>query len=155
MNYIDKTLLPDEKVVYRSRPHWVIFFKPLVILFAAIFAFNEGGLNSLAAFLGLVTILGYMSMLIFYFTSEFGITNQRVIIKLGFIQRYSFENALDRIESVSVEQSILGRFLDYGSIRICGVGGSSELFSTVPNPLLLRYKVQEQIDRQRLAKKSI
>jgi hypothetical protein len=44
MNYIDKTLLPDEKVVYRSRPHWIIFFKPFVILFAAIVFFLQGGL---------------------------------------------------------------------------------------------------------------
>jgi uncharacterized membrane protein YdbT with pleckstrin-like domain len=96
-----------------------------------------------------------VSVIIFYFTSEFGITDLRFIIKSGFIKRYSFENSLDRIESVSVEQTILGRLLDYGSIRTCGVGGSSELFPTVPNPLLLRYKIQEQIERQKLAKKSI
>lgn len=148
MNYIDKILLSDEKLIYRSHPHWIIFFRPVISLLLAICAFYWG-LILIADLAGLITLLGCLSALIVYYTSEFGITNQRVIIKLGFLRRYSFENALNRIEAVEVEQSILGRLLDYGTIRIRGVGGSAELFPAVPNPLLFRHKVQTQIERQR------
>jgi uncharacterized membrane protein YdbT with pleckstrin-like domain len=148
MNYIDKILLSDEKLIYRSHPHWIIFFRPVISLLLAICAFYWG-LILMADLAGLITLLSCLSALMVYYTSEFGITNQRVIIKLGFIRRYSFENALNRIEAVAVEQSILGRLLDYGTIRIRGVGGSAELFPAVPNPLLFRHKVQTQIERQR------
>ena len=148
MNYIDKILLSDEKLIYRSHPHWIIFFRPVISLLLAICAFYWG-LILLPDLAGLITLLSCLSALLVYYTSEFGITNQRVIIKLGFIRRYSFENALNRIEAVEVEQSILGRLLDYGTIRIRGVGGSAELFPAVPNPLLFRHKVQTQIERQR------
>ena len=148
MNYIDKILLSDEKLIYRSHPHWIIFFRPVIRLLLAICAFYWG-LILMADLAGLITLLSCLSALMVYYTSEFGITNQRVIIKLGFIRRYSFENALNRIEAVEVEQSILGRLLDYGTIRIRGVGGSAELFPAVPNPLLFRHKVQTQIERQR------
>jgi uncharacterized membrane protein YdbT with pleckstrin-like domain len=148
MNYIDKILLSDEKLIYRSHPHWIIFFRPVISLLLAICAFYWG-LILMADLAGLITLLSCLSALMVYYTSEFGITNQRVIIKLGFIRRYSFENALNRIEAVEVEQSILGRLLDYGTIRIRGVGGSAELFPAVLNPLLFRHKVQTQIERQR------
>ena len=148
MNYIDKILLSDEKLIYRSHPHWIIFFRPVISLLLAICAFYWG-LILMADLAGLITLLSCLSALMVYYTSEFGITNKRVIIKLGFIRRYSFENALNRIEAVEVEQSILGRLLDYGTIRIRGVGGSAELFPAVPNPLLFRHKVQTQIERQR------
>ena len=148
MNYIDKILLSDEKLIYRSHPHWIIFFRPVISLLLAICAFYWG-LILMADLAGLITLLSCLSALMVYYTSECGITNQRVIIKLGFIRRYSFENALNRIEAVEVEQSILGRLLDYGTIRIRGVGGSAELFPAVPNPLLFRHKVQTQIERQR------
>lgn len=154
MSYLDKTLLPNEKLIYRCHPHWVIFFKPTASLLAAM-VILYWGLQLVAAIFALVTLIGYFSVLIVYFTSEFGITDHRIIIKLGFIRRYSFENALDRIEGVAVDQTILGRLLNYGSIRIHGVGGTVELFPAVPNPLLFRYKVQEQIARQNLVKKSI
>lgn len=154
MSYIDKTLLPGEKVVYCSCPHWIVFFKPLTGLLATILVFYWG-LSLFAAIFGLLTLLGCLATLVAYFTSEFGITNQRVIIKLGFIKRYSFENALNRIEGIEVVQSILGRLLNYGVIRTRGIGGSVELFPVVPNPLLFRYKLKEQIERQKLEKQAI
>ena len=135
MNYIDKILLSDEKLIYRSHPHWIIFFSPVISLLLAICAFYWG-LILMADLAGLITLLSCLSALMVYYTS-------------GFIRRYSFENALNRIEAVEVEQSILGRLLDYGTIRIRGVGGSAELFPAVPNPLLFRHKVQTQIERQR------
>ena len=146
MSYIDQTLSSNEFVFYRCRPHWIIFSKPFFTLLAGLLVFYWG-LHLMAGIFLFVALLSWLSAIVAYFTSEFGITNQRVVIKLGFIRRYSFENSLTRIEGIEVDQSIFGRFLDYGSICIRGVGGSGELFPAVPSPLVLRQKVQEQLNQ--------
>ena len=77
--------------------------------------------------------------------SEFGVTNKRVIGKVGFIRRSSTELLLTRVEGIQVRQSIMGRMLGYGSVTISGTGGLKEPFHKISNPLELRRVVQEQI----------
>ena len=67
-------------------------------------------------------------------------------MKTGLIQRYSLELFLDKIEAIYVDQTILGRLLNYGVIIVVGTGGSKDLFTNVPNPLEFRRMVQQQID---------
>ncbi|OIZ95792.1 hypothetical protein A1D18_01280 [Candidatus Rickettsiella isopodorum] len=154
MNYINKTLLPDEKVIYCSHPHWIIIFRSLMgLILIAGFLMIGGWLTllliSLFSLLGLATCL---SGLIVYYSSEFGITDKRVIMKSGLITRYAYENSLDRIEGIEISQSIMGRIFDYGSIRIRGVSGTNELFSAVCHPFRFRYKVLDEIERQKKTK---
>ena len=68
-------------------------------------------------------------------------------MKVGFIRRNSLEIFLHKIESVYVEQSLFGRIFNYGVIVIAGTGGSKDPFPFIPNPLLFRRKVQEQIEK--------
>lgn len=145
MSYIDTTLLTNEQVIYRCRAHWILFMKPLWMLAASLLLFVWGA-SFLAKLVLLMTAVLWVDKIMIYITSEFGVTTQRVIVKYGFIRRRSFENALNRVESIQVEQSVLGRLLNYGSVVVRGIGGSSEVFYHIPNPLLLRQKVQEQID---------
>lgn len=154
MSYINKALLPDEKIIYRSHPHWAIVFRPLFILILLSGVLLIGGRHSLliVGFFSLLGLTTCVSGLIVYYSSEFGITDKRVIMKSGFISRYAFENSLDRIEGVEISQSIMGRIFDYGSVRIRGVSGTNELFSAVRYPFRFRYKVLEEIDRQKKAK---
>ena len=78
-------------------------------------------------------------------TSEFAVTNKRVIIKVGWIRRRSLETLLTKVEGIEVNQGIWGRVFDYGTIVITGTGGSKETFARIGAPLLFRRKVQEQI----------
>ena len=71
-------------------------------------------------------------------TTETDVTNMRVVHKTGFIKRRSFEMALDKVESVDVDQSILGRILNYGNVTIMGVGEGRETISTIASPLAFR-----------------
>ena len=66
------------------------------------------------------------------------VTNLRVVHKTGFIKRRSFEMSLDKVESVDVNQSILGRILNYGDVTILGVGEGKETISTIASPLEFR-----------------
>jgi uncharacterized membrane protein YdbT with pleckstrin-like domain len=71
-------------------------------------------------------------------TTETDVTNLRVVHKSGFIQRRTFEMSLDKVESVDVTQSILGRILNYGDVTILGVGEGKETISTITSPLRFR-----------------
>jgi uncharacterized membrane protein YdbT with pleckstrin-like domain len=62
----------------------------------------------------------------------------RVVHKTGFIRRDTFEMSLDKVESVDVKQSILGRFMDYGDLTIQGVGEGTRTITTITAPLAFR-----------------
>jgi uncharacterized membrane protein YdbT with pleckstrin-like domain len=118
-NYVQQSLSAGEQVVYEAKLHWMIFV-------------------SLKALLTL-----FIAPLIEFSTSEFAITNKRVIIKVGLITRRTLEMNLNKIESVNVNQGLLGRLLGYGTIVIVGTGGTKEPFADISDPLTFRKKFQE------------
>ncbi len=144
MSYIDNNLMANEVVVYRTRLHWATFMSAIVVFVLAIAA-SFSGMQEADWILYLIAAGLVLMNLITYVSSEFGVTNRRVIIKVGFVRRNSYEMLLNRIEGIEVAQSILGRILGYGTIVIRGMGGSQEVFSKIENPLEFRKKVQEQI----------
>ncbi len=118
-HYVDNNLVRDERVEFETSYHWVIFFswKSLLTLFIA--------------------------PILARYTDEFAITNKRVIIKTGLISRKTVEMNLSKIESVNVDQSIMGRMLGYGSIQLIGTGGTKEEFKNIASPLKFRKAFQE------------
>jgi uncharacterized membrane protein YdbT with pleckstrin-like domain len=162
-NYIDQSLLPGETVVYRTHPHWIIFTATIGWIIAMLLAllvmplfkighFTIGGSHPsylIFAYVGLLgaTINGVIAY-IQYCTSEYGITNKRVIVKIGFIQRATLEILLPRIESIQIFQTVLGRVLNYGTIVIAGTGGSRDTFYNMPDPMRFHITAQEQADIQ-------
>jgi len=123
VSYVHKNLISDEKVVFETRRHWINFFS----------------LRSLFT-LGLLPLIEY-------WTSEFAVTNKRVIMKVGLIRRETLELNLQRIESLNVDQSLMGRLLGYGTITIIGTGGTREPFPRIAHPLEFLKAVQEQLSR--------
>jgi uncharacterized membrane protein YdbT with pleckstrin-like domain len=143
MGYIESNLSPGETVVYRTRRHWVVFFWPAVFLMGALWAFQKNE-PDIGKFLVLVSgIMGFFAFLDVW-TSEFGVTTKRVLIKVGVLRRRTLEILLTKVESISVDQSILGRLLGYGSIQVSGTGSSAQLFVKIGSPLRFRQQVQEQ-----------
>lgn len=119
--YVADNLIVGETVVYETRLHWIVFF----------------------SLRGLLTL--WILPLVERVTSEYAITNKRVIVKRGLISRRTLELNLQRVESVSVDQSILGRLLGYGTITIIGTGGTREPFHRIAHPLEFRKAVEEQL----------
>lgn len=104
------------------------------------------GYNLLGLFLLAVSALpGLLSAAVNFATSEFGLSNKRVLMKTGFIARHSLETLLTKVESISVHQGLLGRVFGFGTIVIGGTGGSKEAFFAIRDPLEFRRQVQEQI----------
>jgi uncharacterized membrane protein YdbT with pleckstrin-like domain len=69
--------------------------------------------------------------------TEIFVTSRRVIYKTGFLARNTVEMNLDKIESVLIRQSLLGRMLDFGTVVVRGVGSGLEPVDRVAAPLEL------------------
>jgi uncharacterized membrane protein YdbT with pleckstrin-like domain len=94
-----------------------------------------------------MALVQWISALVTYVTTEFSVTNKRVVIKIGFIRRSFYETLLQRVAAIQVYQNLLGRILGYGTLTINGTGGEKETFIGIENPLLFRRYVQEQIEQ--------
>ena len=153
MSYVDKTLLPDEKVTYRAHLHWIIYGWACVLWIAAIAlevgAWRSGGngRDIPAEFGGLLALVG---ALIFIYqwvqkaTQQFAVTDKRVLIKSGLISRRTVELLLLQVQVIEVDQTFFGRILGFGTITLIGTGGTSEPFRRIADPLEFRRQVQMQ-----------
>jgi len=117
--YVESNLTSGENIVYETKLHWIIF-----ISLKAVFTL-------------------FISPIINFFTSEFAITNKRIIIKVGWIRRKTLEMNITKVESVNVSQGILGRILNYGTIVVIGTGGTKETFLKISEPLQFRKEFQQ------------
>jgi uncharacterized membrane protein YdbT with pleckstrin-like domain len=146
--YIDDILQPGEKVLYSTNAHWMFYLPAigawiltLVLLVLSRMTTIEGLILvclSAAAVVALAALHGSATAWFHRWTTETDVTNLRVVHKSGFIKRRTFEMALDKVESVDVNQSILGRILNYGDVTILGVGEGKETIKTIASPLDFR-----------------
>jgi uncharacterized membrane protein YdbT with pleckstrin-like domain len=149
--YIDEILQPGEKVLYSTNAHW-IFFLPAIagwivaIVFVVLSYLVPAGAPallclSMAAISAVVALYKTITAWFHRWTIETDVTNLRVIHKTGFITRQTFEMSLDKVESVDVKQSILGRIFNYGNVTIRGVGEGVETIKTIASPLAFRNSI--------------
>ena len=163
MSYLNKYLIDGEDVLYTTRLHWVVFgwqiFFMLLCVAAGLFVILGGydkqqqlHFTSLQISLtGLALIV--LGAIIFFSgwvkrnATVMNITNMRILVKLGIATRRTWEMPFSKIESVSVEEPMLGRLLGYGNVVIRGVGGTPESFHDISHPLEFRRRLQQQIER--------
>jgi membrane protein YdbS with pleckstrin-like domain len=149
MDYVHHILQSGEEVRHEAKPHWIIFAPGLTILLVAVVlaavaaAVDIGSvpkviLDVAAALLALVAVVHLLQSWIVRWTTEIAVTNRRVILKTGLIRRDTNEMQMDKVESVKVDQSILGRILDYGDVTILGTGAGLEPLYRIAAPIALR-----------------
>ena len=146
--YIDHILQPGEKVLYSTNAHWVFYMPGIGAWIAALVLLilsRSTTIESLvllclsASAVVAIAALYWTAKAWFHrWTTETDVTNLRIVHKTGFIKRRTFEMALDKVESVDVYQSIMGRILNYGDVTIMGVGEGKETISTIAAPLAFR-----------------
>ncbi len=145
MSYVDSQLLPGENVIYRSKLHWRIFLLPgffaCILLLASIGLF-AGGARGVGLFLLVMAGFLILAPFIKRANSEFAVTNKRIVVKLGFFTTRTVELLHSKVETISVNQGLLGKMLGYGDIVVTGSGGTREVFTGVAAPLELRRAVQ-------------
>ncbi len=132
--YIEQVLIPGERVIHQGMPsNWGDW--PLWLF----------GVLLLPAFgIGLILLgIAYMRMR----STELAITNKRIIAKFGFITRHTTEIQINKVESIQVEQGVMGRMLNYGTLTVTGTGASFAPIPNISDPLAFRKKFVEAVDQ--------
>ena len=147
MSYLDKNLLANESVLFRTRLHWKLFVAPVLFTvfvmgpFAVLLATRGAPLWSpLPPALGLVWLLAAH---IRRQSSEFAVTNKRVVIKIGVFTTRSLELLPSKVEGVAVEQNLWGKLFGFGDIVVTGSGGTKEPFAGIQSPFEFRRAIQQ------------
>lgn len=150
MGYVERHLLPGERVVYKTRLHWVLFVRPALVTFLGIVLTVAIGVVTRLEWLWYASLvvaiagLGWGALhAVELLTSEFAVTTTRLIFKVGLIGRYTTELLLGKVESIGVQQTLLGRLLNYGDLVVTGTGGVREVFPRVHDPIAFRNHVQQ------------
>ncbi len=162
MSYIEQSLIPGERVLYKARLHWIALgWRALLglclglggaalLVVAAVTAVRKSGYSPLYIWAGFL-LIGVAAALIGVAlvkrnATEIAVTNKRVLIKTGIVQRHTVEVLLSKIESIGVSESFPGRVLGFGTVIVRGTGGTPETFDRIASPLEFRRQVQGQIE---------
>jgi uncharacterized membrane protein YdbT with pleckstrin-like domain len=147
MKYLQRVLQPGETVIHESRLHPLIFLPALFLLAIAVALFVASmqftgdvkiGLEAAAAIFAVFAIASWARAAIRRATTELAVTDRRVIYKAGLLARHTLEMNRSKVESVDVDQSILGRIFGFGTIIVRGTGGSLEPIRMISDPLTFR-----------------
>jgi uncharacterized membrane protein YdbT with pleckstrin-like domain len=149
MRYVRRVLQPGETIVYSTRLHWRVYIQTILLLIACIIlagaavarSDNQGislALGIAAIIFALLALSAGLRAFIRRATTELAVTDHRVIYKSGLLSRHTIEMNRDKVESVDVDQTLLGRIFGYGTVIVRGTGGSLEPIRNIGDPLSFR-----------------
>ncbi len=171
MSYVEKNLIAGEKLLYQTRHHWIVLLGPVLLsLFLGVSglgllvesiesmagksqASGSTGTNAEGlGIIGLILLVAAAGTLAYGIVkrnaTEMAVTNKRVLIKTGLASRRTLDVMLSRVESIGVEETVIGRLLAYGTVVVRGTGGTPEAFVMIDHPQEFRRAVQEQTGRE-------
>jgi uncharacterized membrane protein YdbT with pleckstrin-like domain len=144
MSYVQRVLQPGEVVRHSASLHWVVYLPGLAVAVVAaavlVWAIGRDSIfwEVIAGLFALFALILLVPEWLQWWTTEIAVTNHRIIYKTGFISRNTVEMHMDKVESVDVDQSILGRMLDYGDVTVRGTGSGFEPLRRIARPIELR-----------------
>ncbi|MCR8556388.1 PH domain-containing protein [Mucilaginibacter sp. BJC16-A38] len=149
MTFIEKNLANNEQIIYRAKLHWWIYGQSVFLLILGIVVFALWGKTEVVKIIGgLLVIIGLITLLNAYIrssTSEFAVTNRRIMMKTGVTKRRLIELQLNRSDGLVIDQGIIGRIFNYGSI-IIRTGNLEEIFSPVADPYEFKRQINNAIE---------
>jgi uncharacterized membrane protein YdbT with pleckstrin-like domain len=163
VSYVSKHLIEGETIVYATGLHWVVLIQAIFLsaIFGAagvvllvLYSKAEGRTSETSTVmvaggiaLLVVAAICMISGIVKRNATEMVVTNKRVVLKVGLLTRDTFELLLQKVESIGVKETVMGRILGYGTVVVDGTGGSSEPFDRVAHPIEFRKQVQQQIEK--------
>jgi len=145
MRYVRRVLQPGETIVYSTKLHWRVYIQAILLVIACVIiagaAVSTSDSQNLslafkiaAVIFALLALSAGLRAFIRRATTELAVTDHRVIYKSGLLSRHTIE----MVESVDVDQSLLGRVFGYGTVIVRGTGGSLEPMRNIGDPLTFR-----------------
>lgn len=169
MSYIDKNLLPDENIIFRTKKHPIVFMTPIILLLCALFFCLDNTItttiNSALDFIShlnpslaeihrwpaliflVLALLSAISPALLYITSDYVVTNKRIIMRQGFFEKLTRDMRLSTISLVTVDQGPLAQMLNYGNIAINSFGGT-DYFTLISKPNVFQNSVHSLMDKR-------
>ena len=149
MSYLENILEPGETVRYRTNVSWTIYAPSLLLALCTAAVLAAGAAYSdvttlswfVAVILAPATIFTFVPAWFRRWTTEIAVTDRRIIMKRGLIRRHTIEMNMQKVESVDVDQTLIGRLFDYGNVTIRGTGSTFENLRMIDAPLKLRTTV--------------
>jgi uncharacterized membrane protein YdbT with pleckstrin-like domain len=150
MSYVQKILEPGESVTHVTRTHWLVYLPAIFLLLLGIVVLASSSYVSAdfaavpkiaGAMLIMLAAISWLPAFIRRWTTELAVTNRRIVFKSGLFRRHTMEMNMSKVESVDVDQSVMGRILDYGTVTIRGTGGGIEPMRNIANPIAFRNRV--------------
>lgn len=171
LSYVEKNLIAGERLLYQTRHHWIVLLGPVLLslllgvsglgLLGESIASKAGksqpsGSAGISAgglgIIGLILVVAAAGTLAYGIAkrnaTEMAVTNKRVLIKTGLASRRTLDVMLSRVESIGVEETVIGRLLAFGTVVVRGTGGTPEAFVMIDHPQEFRRAVQEQTGRE-------
>jgi uncharacterized membrane protein YdbT with pleckstrin-like domain len=147
VSYVGDSLGPGETIVHEATIHWIVYFWPIVAvivgLAATVLAWPYG-LAVLAAAALWLLVAWFLSR-----TTELAVTSRKVVAKWGLVARSTIEQRLEKVDSISVDQTFLGRVLNFGNVTVHGTGINATPIKMIADPLVFRRKVEQAIEARR------
>lgn len=165
MGQLDQVLNPDEKLLFHTRLHWLSCAPSALgvsllgaAILGALLGFARGPVadlftreprmaSILALGLALVVVLPLVLVRFLVATHEFGVTDRRVVARMGWVSTRTVDLNVTKVESLVIEQGALGRLFRYGDLKVVGTGGTAEVFRGVKDPIGFRKAVNLAADR--------
>ena len=143
MSYVNSVFQPGERVKMLGRLHWIIYWPAIFFLVLGVVlvawesagGMSDGIVSFTAIALGALFVVSFLHAWFNRWITEIAVTDRRVIYKRGFITRHTVEMNMDKVASVDVDQSILGRVLDYGTVHVIGTGAGGVQNATNSDPM--------------------
>jgi uncharacterized membrane protein YdbT with pleckstrin-like domain len=164
MSYVESNLIPGEVVIYQTRLHWIVMLGHILVgclllalpgAFLLYYTLSQTGLGittvhameGVGVALIIAGVVAIIMGMVRRSATEMAVTNRRVVIKTGLVSRKTIELLLNKVESIEVSETTMGRMLGYGAIAVIGTGGTTEPFRQMAHPLEFRSQVQQQIEK--------
>ena len=146
MSYIQNNLQAGEEIKYKADIHWYIFAYPVILLLLSVFfsSAQTGFFHYVSLFLLLSGLFQLIKRILLKMGTEYVVTNKKVILKSGILNRDALELVLNKCEVIRINQSLMGRMLGFGSIVVT-TGGVTNKFDFITNPIKFRNEINAQI----------
>lgn len=158
--YTESTLSVGEEIELVGRLHYFALIIPCfltTITFFAVFSalsYSKVVVRYHQSIYYMAVWLPVLALLVFTIAAwlkrnliEMVCTNKRVIKRTGIVNVTTEELHRERIESVEIRQSIMGRIFNYGDILFSGTGTSKVVFSFISQPRLMKQIIDTVINR--------
>ncbi len=136
----------EGKILYQGWMHWIAYTGSLLWFVFGVFILKGGdAYRTTAGMFFLLTIITGLFTFYKIKTAYYIVSENSVDIQAGVLYRLTFEMLLTKIVDVKVEQGILGKHFDYGTVVIFGVGGTRDTFNRIAAPNKLRREIVDRI----------